>query len=308
MYVLPERAMKSIKSLALISALAISPMLSASAVAMPFTPVIDEFWTVKNGVENYRDSFSDGVLPPSGPDDGITTSGNTYTVQGSGGFTSEVGGKLTMTPALGTPTLITGSTADTFVGARRQRSTNPVSSAFLGFGDSFEIHGLFDLSAVPTVSGQQFGIRASDRSGTNGASDVAQLSVIKSSISGNTGIRFADLDFIADTSETAGFLSIESFLATAVQIELIISKQASSDLVDASFILYDAANSVIHTASLDNINNTTGFAVDLYNGEDYTRSQFFATDTGVPIPEPGALLIFGLGLAGLGFARSRRAA
>jgi hypothetical protein len=211
-----------------------------------------------------------------------------------------------MTPSLGSPTLITGSTADTFVGARRLRSTNSGSSAHLGFGDSFEIHGLFDLTSIPTVSGQSFGIRASDRSSTNGASDVAQLQVVKSSISGDVGVRFADLDFIADTSETAGFFSIESFLATAVQVELIISKAANTDVVDASFILYDAGSSVLLNQTLDNINNTTLQAVDLYNGEDYTRPQFFATDTGVNIPEPGTLAVFSLSLLGLGYLRRHK--
>ncbi len=292
----------------LISAVLAVSLFSASLSAMPFAPVIDEFWVVKNGSENFRDSFSDGNLPASGPEDGITTSGNTYSVQGSAGFTSESGGKLTMTPSLGTPTLITGSTADTFMGARRIRSTDSGSSAHLGSGDSFEIHGLFDLTSIPMVSGQQFGIRASDRSSTNGASDVAQLTVIKSSISGNVGIRFGDLDFVADTSETAGFLSIESFLATAVQVELIISKEASTDIVDASFILYDATSAIIHSATLDNINNVTLQAVDLYNGEDYTRPQFMATDTGVNIPEPGSLAVFSLGLLGLGYLRRRKTA
>ena len=46
--------------------------LSSAAHATPFQPAIDEFWIVKNGNEIFRDSFSDGVLPPSGPD-GATT-------------------------------------------------------------------------------------------------------------------------------------------------------------------------------------------------------------------------------------------
>jgi len=294
--------MKTLQTLSLLSALVILPM--APTAAMPFNPVIDEFWVVKNGVENFRDSFNDGAVPASGPEDGITTSGNTYSVAGGGGFTGEAGGKLTMTPALGTPTLITGSTADTFTGARRLRSTNPASSAHLGFGDSFEIRGLFDLTSLPSVTGQSFGIRASDRSATNTGNDVMQVHVVKSSISGNTGVRYAEVDFIADTSTTEGFFDIEAFLPSASQIELVISKEANTDEVMASFLLYDLSSTVLLGVTL----GTIGQPLSIYDGEDYTRPQFFATDTGIPVPEPANILIFAVGLAGLGFARRRRAA
>ena len=289
---------------AIIAAIGFSPIVANQASAAPFLPVLDEFWIMKgdNGgasVETFRDSFNDGVLPPSGPQDGAP-SGNpdTYTMSGSAGFVSETGGKLTMNPSLGTATQITGTFADTFTGATKLRSTNTGNTNSLEFADSFSIHGLYDLSNLPTVSGQSFGIRTRDRSSTNVGNDVMSLTVSKSSVTGNIGVRLGELDFIADTSELVDFISIQSFLATAVQIELIISKQASSDLIDASFILYDAGSSVIHSASLDTINNVTGQAIAIYNGEDYTRAQFQATDTGVPIsvPEPAGLACSALAL------------
>ena len=295
--------MKTLKTITLAVSLIAAPLISATAT--PFTPVIDEFWVVKNGVENFRDSFNDGVLPASEPEDGITTSGTTYTTQGAAGFTGESGGKLTMMPSLGSPTLITGVAADTFTGARRLRSTNPASSAHLGFGDSFEIHGLFDMSSIPEVTGQSFGIRASDRSLTNGANDVMQLSLGRSPITGDRGIRFAELDFIGDSNDTAGFISIESFLPSADQLELIISKAANTDVITASFFLYDSSGTILIGGNPDNVNNVTLQTLNLYNGENYTRPQFFATDTGVPIPAPASALIFALGLAALGLARRK---
>lgn len=38
-----------------------------SAFATTFTPVLDEFWILKNSTEIFRDSFNDTIPPPSGP-------------------------------------------------------------------------------------------------------------------------------------------------------------------------------------------------------------------------------------------------
>jgi hypothetical protein len=301
-----EMGMQGFRSLIAILSVAAAVGFAGAASAVPFQPVIDEFWVIRNSTENFRDSFSDGVKPPSGPEDGLTSSGNTYGVSGAAGFTSESGGKLTMTPELGVPTLISSGLADTFVGARRLRSTNPASSAFLGLGQSFEIHGLFDLSSLPTIAGQAFGIRAHDGITRGSGVDVFALEVRKSSISGDIIVSGTELDFVASTVEIVGFEAIESFLTSAVQIELIISKLANSDLLDASFILYDLGGSAIHGATLDNINNVTNNPVRIYTDQAFTRPQFMAIDTNVPISEPVTLAIFGFGLAGLGIMRRRR--
>jgi hypothetical protein len=275
-----------------------------AASALPFEPVFDEFWIVRNGSEIFRDSFDDGVLPPSGPDGAVTYSDDPQA--GLGGMASEAGGKLTMTPALGVPTLITGGFADTFTGGLRLASTNPASGNFLGLDESFEIHGLFDLSSLPGITGQAFGIRATDRAGAGTGDDVGQLTVWKSQTTGDIGIRFAELDFIGDTNETAGFVSIASVLIDALQVELVISKAAGANTVDASYTVYGAGASVLQSGGVDGINDVTGDPITLYNGELFTRAQFVALDTGVPVPEPATLGLFGVGLAGLAAASRRR--
>lgn len=295
--------MSHFKSTALVSAIAILPFLSMSASATPFQPVMDEFWIVKNGTELFRDSFNGGGLPPSGPDGATTYFSGAQA--GLGGMTGETGGKLTMTPALGSQTLITGFFADTFTGGTRANITGANS---LSISNSVEIHGLFDLSSVPTITGQQFGIRFTDRNNTNTGDDIIQLSVVKSGISGDIGVRFAELDFVADTSETAGFASITSLLPSASQIELVLTKAAGSNNVFASYNLLDAFNNSVGGGTLDNINNVTLSALSIYNGETYTRGQFFATDTGVLISEPAAFATMLIGLAGLGYTRRKRAA
>jgi hypothetical protein len=279
--------------------------LGATASAAPFTPVIDEFWIVKNSTEIFRDSFNDGIVPVSGPD-GAATYINSPT-SGIAGFTSESGGKLTMTPALGTPTLVTGTTADTFTGGMRAISTNPLAPGGFAVTDDIEIRGLFDMSNLPTVSGQQFGIRFNDRTNTNTGDDIIQLSVGMSSVTGNIIVRYAELDFAANTSETAGVASIQGLLPTASQIELVLHKAANSNQVDASYIVYDVSMTVIGSGTLDNFNDVTGLPLTIYNGENFSRAQFFSTDTGVPIPAPASLAVFGLGVAAFGALRRRKA-
>lgn len=274
--------------------------------ATPFQPVMDEFWIVKNGSQIFRDSFNDGAVPASGPDGATTYSPSPQS--GLDGMTSETGGKLTMTPALGAPVLINGYYADTFTGGLRLAGLNPASGAGLAITDSVEIHGLFDLTSLPTIAGQQFGVRLTDRSNTNEGDDIIQISVVKSPVNGEIGVRFADLDFVADTSETAGFASIESLLPSASQIELVITKAAGTNVVGAYYVLYDAVNAVVGSGVLDNINDVTLNPLTVYNGETFTRAQFFATDSGVPIDEPAGLAILAFGVVAAGVLRRRRAA
>ncbi len=277
--------------------------LEGPASATPFTPVIDEFWIVRNGSEIFRDSFNDGLLPPTGPDGASTYFSSVQA--GLAGMTSETGGKLTITPALGAPTLITGVTADTFTGGTRADISGTNS---LAISNDIEVHGLFDMSNLPTITGQQFGIRFTDRTNLNTGDDIPQLSVAKSSVTGNIIVRYADLDFAGNTADLAGAASIQGLLPTANQIELVLHKAANSNVVEASYIVYDISMAIIGSGTLDNTNDVTNQLVTVYNGESYTRAQFFATDTGVPIPAPASLAVFGLGIAAMGALRRRRKA
>ncbi|HEX9835753.1 MAG TPA: hypothetical protein VGB90_02805, partial [Alphaproteobacteria bacterium] len=161
--------------------------------------MIDEFWVVKDTAlaipsEIFRDSFGDGVVPPSGPDGAAT-----YGVFGPGGMTSEAGGKLTMTPSLGEPTVVTTTFADTSTQVTRILSANPAvdPANFLGVGASFEIHGLYDMSSLPEVVGQSFGIRAIDRSSVpaNEGDNTISFSVANSSMTGEVIVLLQLVDF-----------------------------------------------------------------------------------------------------------------
>jgi hypothetical protein len=278
-------------------AVALTSMLSVGAVsAVPFQPVLDEFWIVKNGSEIFRDSFSGGGLPPSGPD-GATT----YSVSGAAGMTSESGGKLTMTPSLGDPVAITTTFADTFTGALRTSSINSTSPNFLGIGSSFSINALYDMSSLPFITGETFQLRATDRAtGVGNEGDNTFTLNVGVNASGDVVVTLRLLDFAANTSTAIESFSLEPFLGSADQIHLFFTKAADSDDLSAFFALEDASDNVLTSHQLG-----ASTELDIYNGEDYIRAQIGSTAR-TPIPEPASTLLLCLGLAALGWSRRRK--
>lgn len=298
--------MFTIRSLAALLIGMLIALTTGAAFALPFTPVLDEFWIMKGSAtagptEIFRDSFNNNVPPPSGPDDGMPNP-TTYSLVGPGGITSEAGNKLTMTPSLGVPTGISGTYAEYSTVALRllATSTNP---NILNQASSFEIHGLYDMSNLPTVTGQSFGIRASDRAVNigNQGNDTYSLFVGMGAMSGDVVVALRHNDFIADISTIIDSVSIQSLLSGADQIEFMLSKAAGSDQLTASYILYDINDFILGSGSLG-----ANTPLTVYDGELYIRGGFQSTDQ-IPIPEPATLALLSLGFAGIAFARRSKA-
>ena len=278
---------------------------SAGAQAA-FMPVIDEFWVGRNGAELFRDSFNNGVLPQA---EG-TIAVPTYGTGGAAGFVSEtVGtaaeGKLTMNPALGDGAIITSGFVDSFTGATYRTSIGGGANA-LNQASSFAVHGLFDLSSLPEVLGDAMGIRLSDRVPGTGSfaqpgNDIMQLSVRY----GGGGSMIVSLALLDDVANSVTVLDLQPFLTvpglTATQVELVLSKQAGLDTIEAAFTLFDQFGGTMQTETLF---AGTSELIPIFNGEDFTRAQFFSS-TSVPVSEGPMAVLFGLGLAGMGAVRRR---
>lgn len=296
--------MITIRSLVAMGIGALIASTSGFAFALPFTPILDEFWITQNSAgvapaEIFRDSFGDGVVPPSGPDGAAT-----YFGVGFAGMTGESVGKLTMTPSLGAPTGLVGTFAELSTVANRLQSTNPNDSDFLGVASAFSIRGLFDMSNLPMITGQSFGIRATDRAlAINNEGDDTYVLFVGMNLASDIVVALRHVNYVTDVSTLLDSFSIQSLLSTAGQIELILSKQAGASNLLASYILYD--NSVspgILGSGPIGLGSTLGIYVD----ENYIRGGFQSTDI-VAVPEPATLALLGLGLAGMTFARKRKA-
>lgn len=287
---------------------------STSAQALPFQPTLDEFWIIKNGSESFRDSFSDGKVPPSGPQDGINSNPDTYNVHGPNGMTSESGGRLKMTPSLGEEPAIASSNADVSTGAIKLRSTNDNNANSLMQSDAFAVHGLYDLSVLPQVNGQSFSIRITDRAVNQGneGDDAITLSLVVRAATGELTVSLNERDYAADIIDTVDRFSVEALLkgGTAEQIEFIISKGANSDDIAAQFVIYGAGGfqggDILLSHSMSTFSTLKDEFLKIYEGETYTRAAFASGDV-FQAPEPGTLAVFVFGLAGLGIMRRKRA-
>jgi hypothetical protein len=295
-----SRAVKSFLNHAPIIGLSIAAVVGfmglspQSATAATFTPVIEEFQIIRDNVSIFLDPFGNGTLP---------TVEAAYSVTGPAGMTSESGGRLTMTPALGDPTSGVG-TADTITRALRLASTDPNSPNHLGQANQVQVRGLFNIAlpnTLPTINGQNFGIRLQDGSLTTPTNGVASLSVGRN-LAGDLRVRFHE----ASTNQTVDTFNIESYLVGAAFVELIISKAADSANPTATFRILDALMGVLlQSAVMDNINDVTGQPLALYDGEAFARAAFYSTDADA-VPLPAALPLFATILAGGGLIAWRR--
>lgn len=274
---------------------------TASANATTF--FIDELQITKNNNPNwFVDGFDDGVVPPSSESvfpDGASAFYSTFPnplpgpEQNSRVQMNTDEGKLTPSSVSGTSILLQRARVLT------NTSNDPNNNAGLKENHTFEVRGLFDL-IEPTLEREVYGIRLTDF-GSADPNDNTQLQVQKSP-TGEWRVRFIEADVGLGV-----FDELDSFLLPTVaqlgqyeQIALMLTKgDVANRSITASFELIDT------DLSLPSLLVGMGGSAELFDGERWTRAGFLAVQV---VPVPATLLLMGLGLAGLGYQRTRQKA
>lgn len=247
---------------------------------------IDNFTVLKNGSTLFEDTFSDGLVPP----------GSDYGTVGSPG--PENDGKLALDTA-------TGFAKDSEVSGRslllqRNRlltNTSDDNDRGLKINHDIAVFGIFDLIA-PELSLERYGIRLTDFKTDYAFNDNVGIDVQRSS-SGNTRVVFREADYGLGMFNVLGeTLLTDSDFMMYDQIALSLSSSAGSDEVYAGFsLLGSKGNSDF--MSFDK-------AGHIFDGENWTRAAFIASQVVTNVPEPMSIILFMSGLLGMGFMRRFR--
>ena len=273
------------------SSLVVSALLIGMSPANAAIFTIDNFKINRaNGNLVFQDTFSDGIPPPSAPN---FANGNTgsYSVVGVAG--PEAGGKLNLNTALGAPSDAVGRPGQNrVIDARLLTNIDPLNM-INGFkvGNDFIVSGLFDLSALPTLPREGFGIRLSDSGLTPASNDILDL-MVRLNAAGDLVVDFRRLDVTADF---VTIIDSAIFELGHQQILLELSKlNAATKTITASFAYVDggvAGSSFVFA-------NTA----DIFNGENVTRASFRAQS---PIPVPPTFYLSLIGLGGMAWVRKK---
>ncbi len=267
---------------------------------------VDEFFiekgvTTATRAEIFRDSFDDGILPPSGPD-----GGSTYNVRGNGFIAENTGGngRLNIDTSLGDVSSV--NSASLFSRIRRLSSSNSSSPDALTAASSWAVHGIFDLSTLPQ-NDERLGLRLEDFGlGTPSGNDRLNLQVNRDD-QGVLLVRYFGSNFNGVASELFDAVELQTLLdtfSTADQIQLSLLNDENSSLVGAEFSLL-SSGSIVFSQSLDNVGDTTGLAAAVFSDDTVTRAAVIASEITV-VSVPGSLGLFVFGLAGLGALRRTR--
>jgi hypothetical protein len=160
--------------------------------------------------------------------------------------------------------------------------------------DALAVTAIFDL-IDPTEAGQQYGVRFTDRAPSlmRPGSDLVEVSVFRTFMD-QLVVRFLEANFVVGTIDVLGTVPLDPLLGD--QIALTLTSPANNNAASASF-------AYINGGVVGASQSVPGSA-NIFEGEDWTRVQFLARQR--IIPEPTTLLLIGIGLAGLGFARRRK--
>lgn len=267
---------------------------TAAAPASAITTTLYDFIVTRNGAPFFRDSFADGLAPPSAPNFANNTAAE-YFVGGSFPVGSESGGQLTVSS-------LNGFVATNALGepSRTQRATLITSNNPLNTNGLKPIH-VFTASALVDVASASgpgsFAVRLTDRQqNPQGAWSVSSFAAIEF-VPGAQIVRLRTQDFVNDQIFTYGSITVP---VGVDQVRLALSHPASGNAqVFATAEFFDGGESL-------GVFNVPGSA-NIFTHFGFTRAEFAAGET-LPIPEPEtyAMMLVGLGLVGWQLRRKAR--
>jgi hypothetical protein len=270
----------------LCACLSVIGLLSVISPASATVFSIDQFTITRaNGSPIFQDTFADNLAPPNSPNfaNGTATS---YFLTGGAGI--EANGSYGLDTSLGAVRDAVGRPGQNLVvDARVQTNVDNTNNANgLKGGNTFIVSGLFNLTSLPVVPIEGFGIRLSDSGVVGGTgNDIVDL-FVRQNASGMLIIEFRRLDLVANFVTSYGTFAYDP---GHDQVLLELSKlDAATKAIQASYAYVDAGITSAFTAF--------GTTTDIFNGENATRASFRATS---PIPIPPTIFLSLIGLAAL---------
>lgn len=278
---------------------------------------IDTFSIQQNSTVLLNDTFSDGVPPPSGPLDSAIT-GPTYGVNSTLSAPNQfpIGaetpgpsgtGLLQMDSANGVSSVNAGG------GARLNLRVTPTVDSLAPFTSSSGVllmTGVFTLPAITGPLNNGYGIRFID-SASGSSQEVLELNVQwwtggKIASDGTVGagwyIRYLVQDFTATPNYGVPIYTVGADLVNIptgdTEICLSLSRpDVSGPTVNDFYASYAyGTGGTCVTGTGGNLGFAAGFLYGEGTNAPIVRGQFHAFET---VPEPGAWLLMGVGLAGL---------
>jgi len=263
---------------------------------------IDELTVTENDATYWQDTFSDGVAPANNTASvDVNLYDRVYLTRPLPGLPGpETGGKLTLDTSQGHANIGTVNPVPNKVQrARVNASTNSANASALTASDRIKVTGLFDLVQPDPLS--LYSIRLTDwvTGSTNEAIELA----VRTTATGDwlVELRQAQIgvQWIAlESWDLAAIPDIMDF--EQVSLSLFNSQAAGApggSAFTAEFTLFDLDGSL---ADQTYTSTATG---SMFQVSDWLRPEFTVRER--LLPAPSALLLIGIGLAGLGLTKRR---